>query len=145
MRALLQKSAAVSFLLFVALWIGGTVRGLALPYPEPAFDFSFSFDRLANARLQSANNLKQMGLATTPVPLVLEKPEVDQIQVYERLARLGVATRQFDDEVAQLRSIVAGHQAVIFNESAEGLAPDRQIALDIGVHPEKFDALLDQL
>ena len=145
MRQLLHKLAAVGFLLFVCLWIGGTVRGYALPYPEaPIFDFSI-FDRAATQRLMQANNLKQIGLATTPVPLVLERPEVEQIQVYERIAYLGTATRAFDDDEAQIRSAVAGHQGTIFNESSSGLAPDRQLTLDIGVNPEKFDALLQEL
>jgi hypothetical protein len=145
MRQLLHKLAAVGFLVFVALWIGGTARGYALPYPEaPIFDFSV-FDRQAMQRLQAANNLAQIGLATTPVPLVLERPEVEQIQVYERVAYLGTATRAFDDDEAQIRSAVAGHQGIIFNESSSGLAPDRQLSLDIGVNPEKFDALLEEL
>ncbi|MCI0681372.1 MAG: DUF4349 domain-containing protein [Gemmataceae bacterium] len=147
MRQLMQKFAAVGFLVFVGLWVGGTVRGYALPYPQaPIFDFSsISFDRLQNARVQAANNLKQMGLATTPVPLVLEGPDVEQIEVYERIAYLGTASRAFEDDEAQLRSAVAGHQGTIFNESSSGLAPDRQLTLDIGVHPEKFDALLQEL
>lgn len=147
MRQFLHKLAAAGFLVFVALWVGGTVRGYTLPYPQaPIFDFSsMSFDRLQNVRVQSANNLKQMGLAATPVPLVLDRPEVEQIEVYERIAYLGAATRAFDDDEAQIRSAAAGHGAKIFNESFSGLAPDRQLTLDIGVNPEKFDALLQEL
>src|SRR5262245_39031620 len=115
MRQILQRCGAAGFLVFLILWVGGTVRGYALPYPEgPVFDFS-SFDRVANQRLQGANNLKQMGLATTPVPLVLERPDLDKIQVYERVAYLSSGTRSFEDDEAQIRSAAAGHQAVIFN------------------------------
>ena len=146
MRVLLQKLAAVGFLVFLALWIGGIVHGLALPYPEtPTFDFSGSIDRLANQRLAQANNLKQIGLATTPVPLVLERADLEQIQVYERVAFLSSATRDFDEDEGRLRSAVAGHQGVIFNETATGLAPDCQVTLDIGINPEKFDALLQAI
>lgn len=145
MDAHLKKLAAVAFLVFLGLWIGGTARGFALPYPEPiAFDLSV-FDRATNARQQGWNNLKQMGLATTPLPLVLEGPDVEQIEVYERIAQLSLATRTFEDTQALVRSVIAGHKGVVFNESASGLAPDRQVTFEVGVHPEKFDAVLEQL
>src|SRR5262245_41103566 len=131
MRQLLPKAAAAGFLLFLVLWISGTVRGFALPYPEaPVFDFSV-FDRMTNARLQSANNLKQIGQGLLPLPLVLDKGPIDEIQVYERVASLGSMTRNFDDAEAQIRSAVAGHQGLIFHESASGLAPDRTLSLSI--------------
>jgi hypothetical protein len=144
MRQLLPKFAAAGFLVFLALWIGGTARGYALPYPEaPVFDFS-AFDRQANARQASANNLAQIGLSTTALPLVLDKGDIEQIQVYERIASLTSATRAFDDDEAQLRSATAGQQAVIFLETSNGLTPDRTLTFDIGVSPEKFDALLTE-
>src|SRR5262245_29822746 len=145
MRQLLPKFAAAGFLIFLALWIGGTARGYALPYPEaPVFDFS-AFDRQANARQGSANNLAQIGLSTTALPLVLDKGDIEQIQVYERIASLTSATRTFDDDEAQVRSAIAGQQATIFLETSSGLAPDRTLTFDIGVSPEKFDALLTEL
>src|SRR5262245_45297270 len=145
MRQILPKAAAAGFLLFLALWIAGTVRGFALPYPEPpVFDFS-AFDRLANAQQANANNLRQIGLSTTALPLVLDKGDVEQIQVYERIASLTSATRTFDDDEGQVRSAIAGHQGTIFHEVSSGLTPDRTLTLDIGVSPEKFDALLAEL
>jgi hypothetical protein len=125
--------------------VAGTVRGLTLPYPPPPPAWPLPAGEESAARLQSANNLRQIGLALTPLPLVLDQPDVDRIRVHEKVAQLAAGTGAFDDDAALVRSALAAHQAVVFNEKNAGIAPERRLTLAIGVHPDKFDALVEQL
>src|SRR5262249_54287224 len=38
-----------------------------------------------------------------------------------------------------------GHKAVVSNEASGGVAPDRRLTLEVGVSPDKFDALVERL
>src|SRR5947209_408907 len=61
MRPLWKKVAALGFLLFLALWVAGTIRGSKLPYSRPpAAPLTLGHDNV-NQRLQAANNLRQIG------------------------------------------------------------------------------------
>src|SRR5438552_4691919 len=147
MRPFWHKLAAVGFLVFVALWVAGFGRAFFVPYqPRPTFELpSGPSYRLVDAsRLPQANNLAQIGLAHMPLPLVLEQAEVERIQVYEKNAQLETATTAFDDDEALVRSALAAQQARVFYETSGGLTPERRLSLEIGVQPEKFEALVSR-
>ena len=154
MSQLAKKCAAIGFLVLVSLWIVGIVREAALPYPQPAgwhLASSDFYEELSSSNAKNpgqqrmANNLVQIGLAHTPLPLVLEQADVDKIQVYEKNAQLAAGTEAFEPDEASIRAALAAHLAVVFNEKMSGIAPQRRLALEIGVHPEQFDALVQQL
>jgi hypothetical protein len=153
MRQLGKKAAAVGFLVLVALWVVGIVREWSLPYPQPTgwqLASVASYEELAggassNARQVTANNLKQIGLAHTPLPLVLDQPDLEKIQVYEKTAQLVMGTEAFDEDEARLRAILGANQAVAFNERKSGIQPGRRLLLEISVAPEQFDALVAAL
>jgi hypothetical protein len=144
MRSLWKKAAAVGFLLFVGLWTAGIIRSATLAYPEPP-GWYLPISEEPSARQQVANNLRQIGLALAPLPLVLDQPEAEKIRVHEKTAQLAAATSTFDADVAQLRAALAAQQATVFNEKHGGVEPDRRITLEIGVHPDRFDSLVEQL
>jgi hypothetical protein len=147
MRRYINKSAAIAFLAFVALWIVGLVREATTAYPLPT-----AWDHAVIENLQStvsrqvmANNLRQIGLATTPLPLVIDQPDVEKIQVFEETAQLILGSDVFDDDEAAIRTVLAAHRAVAFNEKRTGLAPARRLVLEISVPTEEFDALVGKL
>src|SRR5262249_54783851 len=86
-----------------------------------------------------------LGLALMPLPAMLEQANIERIQVYERTARLTTGTTAFEGDTGRVRAALADHQAVTFNEVSSGLAPNRRLALEVGVAPEKFDDLVSQL
>jgi hypothetical protein len=150
MRQIVAKCAAAGFLVLVALWIVGIAREAAQPYPQPALWHLASganFDELAssNRNLQVANNIKQLGLATTPLPLVLEQPDLDKLQVYEKTGHLALGTEAFDAEENAIRGALAAHQAIAFDENRGGIEPGRRLVLQISVPPDQFDALFAEL
>ena len=51
------------------------------------------------------NNLKQIGLVETPLPLVLENPNVDKIQIFEKIAVLTSGSTKFDEDEASIRTV----------------------------------------
>lgn len=148
MHPLWKKTAALGFLAFLGLWIGGTIHGWSLPYPEPiALPLSSGpgDDYSPSSRLSQANNIKQIGLAETPLPLVLDKPDIERIQVHEKNAQLSAGTAAFEDDEVRVRAALDAYKAVIVNERASGIAPRRRLTLEIGVQPDRFEALVAEL
>ena len=131
--------------MFVGLWVVGLFRGAPRSDSLPALEWSSNSYDNSNSRQQYANNLRQLGLGAMPLPAVLDQADIDRIQVFEKIARLTNSTTSFDRDQSAIRSAVASHQAVIFNEINGGIAPSRRFSLEIGVHPDKFDALVEEL
>jgi hypothetical protein len=144
MRFYLYKAAAVGFLTFLALWIAGTVRGLALDYPMPN-PIDISSYRQGVQAMQNANNLKQIGLTQTPLPIMLDAPEVEQIRIHEKRAFLAMGTANFTDDESAIRKAIKDFKAEIFTEFNGGIEPSRRVTLEIGVNPERFDDLVAKL
>jgi hypothetical protein len=140
-----KKIAAAGFLLFVGLWVVGSVRAMTLDFPPPPVVPMYSIDLVSSSRLPIANNFKQIGLEATPLPMVLDQPDALKIQIYEKHAQLALGSAAFDDDLAQIRKAVDNEKAAVFNEKNTGTAPERRITLEIGVAPERFDALLAKL
>jgi hypothetical protein len=148
MRHLWKKAAALGFLIFVALWTTGAINGSAVIQPwRPAFvnPGSEEYVTYSSSSSRQANNLVKIGLAELPLPAVLDQAEVDRIQVYEKNAQMAVSTATFDADDTAIRSTLKASQASIFNEKKIGISPERRLSLEIGVHPDKFDALVAAL
>ena len=143
-QLLLKKGAAVGFLALLALWAVGFVRGPSQPYPQPTA-WPVLAREVQASRLPSANNLKQIGLAQTPLPALLDQPDVDRIRVFEKVAHLATGTAAFDDDEAAVRSALAAHRAAVFNENNSGIAPGRRLTLEVGAPPDQIDALVGRL
>ena len=76
---------------------------------------------------------------------VLDQGDIEKIQVHEKSAHIATGTAAFDDDLALLRAALEAQQATIFNERSGGIAPERRITVEIGVHPDKFDAIVEKL
>ncbi len=145
MRSRWHQAAAAGFLTFVVLWAVGLVHGWTQPYPPtPAWQLP-SREDYSRGQMQVANNLKQLGLHLKALPLVLDQAEVDRIQVHEKTADLVAGTGAFQDDEALIRAALARHGVTVFNETNTGVAPRRTLTLEIGVPPDKFDELVDEL
>jgi hypothetical protein len=142
-----KKVAAVAFLAFLPLWAAGVVRGVVLsPEPRPGeWDIVPLAGPDSSSRQQVANNLRAIGMAHMPLPLVLEQPDVERIRVHEKSAQLATGTAEFDDDAASVRAALSAHHAMILNERNSGIAPARRLVLEVGVHPDQFDALVEKL
>ena len=66
-------------------------------------------------------------------------------QRYEKIAVIGLATDQFDDDEAQVRLVAKEAGALIQFEQAHGLDGARRLQLALGVPPEKFDPVISSL
>jgi hypothetical protein len=145
MQRLWKKAAAVGFLALLALGLVGTIRAFTLPYPQLLKSSLPISLPMLERNLPTANNLRQVGLGEMPLPLLLEQGNVERIRVYERSGQLALATDAFDDDEAQIRSAVTAHQALVLNEKSSGLPSERRLVLELGIHPDRFDALMTQL
>lgn len=152
---LLKKGAALAFLVLLVLWIVGLAREATVPYPQPAgwhvadamtLDAS-SFAANGNPAQQRvvANNMKQIGLAQTPLPLVLDQPDLEKVQVEEKTALMAIGSDAFEEDEGAVRTALASHHAVAFNEKRSGLEPARRLVLEISVPIDEFDALVGEL
>jgi hypothetical protein len=142
-----KQLAALGFLLFLALWAAGVARSFTLPEPEPLTLSSpvlISVDQNPSGQ-RTTSNLSQIGLLKLPLPHVLDKEDVGQIQVQEKTAHIASSTTAFDDDAQRVRKAIASHKAIVFSEKATGIAPGRSIVLGIAIHPDRFDAFKDEL
>jgi hypothetical protein len=151
MHPLWKKAAAAGFLVFLGLWTAGGIRGSAPSRPQPGTAYEASAWNAAaraessNPSQQFANNLKEIGLAKTPLPAVLDQADVERIRVHEKSAQLGTTTTAFDEDEALIRSTLTTFRAEVLIEKNGGILPQRRLAMEIGVHPDRFDALVEQL
>jgi Domain of unknown function (DUF4349) len=144
MSLVMKKFAAVGFLAFLGLWIVASIRGLTLDYPPPA-PLSIELIREDYSRQQVANNLKAVGLAETPAPMLLDLADIEKIRIHEKRAVLATNSVEFDDDSTKIHSAIAAHKAEILTYRKSGIEPGRRLILEIGVHPDGFDALVEQL
>ena len=125
-----KKVAAVAFLLFLILWVVGLSGGFALPLPrasaEPVAFASASRREDGQARQQLANNLRELGLAREPVRGVLDRADLDKIQVHEKIGRVATTTTDFAADEAAIRTVLEGQKVVMVNETSGGVAPNRR-------------------
>lgn len=144
-----KKVVAVAFLTFLALWVVALIGGFALPMPPlAAYSASYVSDLNRNdgvARQQLANNLRELGLAREAPRAVLDRVDLDKVQVHEKTGRLSTTTTSFADDEAAIRAALEEHKAVVSNERSGGVAPERRLTLEVGVSPDKFDALVERL
>jgi hypothetical protein len=144
-----KRIAAAAFLTFLVLWVAALVGGFALPLPrasaEPvAFSSAAKRDDGLN-RQQLANNLRELGLAREPVRGVLDRADLEKVQVHEKTGRVTTTTTDFAADEAAVRAALADYKAVISDETSGGVAPDRRLTLEVGVTPDRFDALVERL
>jgi hypothetical protein len=66
-------------------------------------------------------------------------------QKYEKIASIATSTRAFDDDEKRVREATAKYSALIQFEQATGLPGSRNVNLAIGVRPERFDAMVEEL
>src|SRR5262249_2478247 len=124
------------------------VRGLSLPYPPPSpvpVSAEWDFSPSRQTQQYAWNNLKTLGLVDTPLPLMLDKPEVDRIRIHEKKAVLSLGTPDFTDDESRIRDAIKEHQAKVFTSKESGVEPHRRLTLEIGVAPEQFDGLVEKL
>jgi hypothetical protein len=144
-----KKVAAIGFLVFLGLWTVGAIRGMMLDYPPPPslplVSIASGSSERAYDNAAAANNLKQIGMIETPVPLLLDNPDVDKISIHEKRAILTSGTASYDTDEPLIRTAIQEEQASIFNEKKTGIQPNRKLTMEIGVHPDKFDALVEKL
>ena len=144
-----KKAAAVAFLIFLVLWVVGLIGGFALPLARASADpVAFSSVQVREdglARQQLANNLRDLGLAREPARGVLDRADLDKVQVHEKTGRVATTTTDFAADEATIRAVLEEQKAVVSNEASGGVAPDRRLTLEVGVSPDRFDALVERL
>jgi hypothetical protein len=150
MRQVWSKLAAFGLLTFLGLWVTGLLGNLALPsggrVSGPAH-VAVNSQQLENAstRRQFANNLAALGLTRAPIRAVLDDADIERIRVHEKTGRLGTTSSDIVSDEAKVRAALEACKGGVFNETSSGIAPERRLTLEVGVAPDKFDALIDQL
>jgi hypothetical protein len=147
MHLLWKKAAALGFLVFLGLWVVGIIRGETLSSPSPLLANPLQSARIENVSrsVQAANNLRQLGFARMALPLMLDAADIGRIEVYEQTASLTSTSDTFDASSARIRTALEEHHGRVFKESNTGLAPVRLLTLEVGVQPERFEALVEEL
>src|SRR4051794_12342031 len=126
-----KKVAAVAFLFFLVLWVVALIGGFALPLPRASAD-PIAFSPVPRrggglTRQQLANNLRELGLAREPARGVLDRADLDKVQVHEKTGRVATTTTDFTADEAAIRAVLEEQKAVVTTETSGGVAPDRRL------------------
>lgn len=66
-------------------------------------------------------------------------------QKYERISSITARTVQFDTDMERFDAILDENQAVVQMEDRRGLAGSRRVDMIIGVRPDRFDAVVEEI
>ena len=66
-------------------------------------------------------------------------------QKYEKVADLSAESYEFDNAEKQLRNVIEESSALVQYEKRTGIRYNRVLHLAIGVHPDRFDSMLQKL
>ena len=90
---------------------------------------------------------KVSNIASQKMEFVLDGPATPAVmeQKYERISNMTAKSVNYDDDMARLNASIENHRAVIQKENRRGLSGSRRADLTIGVRPESFDAMLDEI
>lgn len=81
-----------------------------------------------------------------PKSVARAAPAVVQVdQKYEKIASVKSQSKSFSDDESRVRKNIQSHEAIIQFEQKQGNEGHQQLLLQIGVPPEKFDALYAEL
>ncbi len=139
-RQRLKKLILFLILGFVALFLFRLAYGYTLTFSDNLGSSSF-FDNINGLRrnyaskeyaYESKSNSSSQGAMTMD-------------QKYEKVAQITTKSSQFDPDEKQARQRVEQHKALIQFEQKSGNTGNRQLNMVIGVPPENFDSLYQQL
>ncbi len=101
------------------------------------FDFSFGSD-IKNYATNDFKKGKDKGLNEN---IIIPSTE----QKYEKIASISSKTKNFDDDENKIRDTIKKYNALIQYEQNSGLTGNRLLNLSIGVNPDNFDNMKDEI
>lgn len=134
----LKKLVLFLILSFTLLFIFRLIHGYTKPVHQNTNQVQF-LEELSNTRRNYAS--KSYKVKASPVSQAIV--QVDQ--KYEKIAEINTKSSEFDSEEKNIRSNIKQHNAIIQFEQKKGNKGFRRLSLLIGVPPEKFDTLYNQL
>ncbi len=136
-RARAKKILSWLGILFVALFIFRFIYGYTVtPSNSVAYDNRLFFEQATSVKKNYASKKYEVKnpQATTKVD-----------QKYEKIAEITTKSSKFEKEEKQTRKAIEQYKALIQFEQKSGNIGYRNLNLVIGVPPENFDALYEQL
>lgn len=128
----------VLFLLlgFIALFVFRLAYGFTKTIDEPSLRSSF---------FTSGSSFKKNYASKEYQVRSTNKTQVSIDQKYEKIAEISTKSTAFEAEETQVRQQIKNHDALIQFEQKSGNKGNQKLNLLIGVPPENFDALYQQL
>lgn len=114
----------------------GALTNALLPNDNNGY-FSNSNDFWANSRKNYSSNKGESKSVMNPAAAADQK--------FEKVAQLAATSSDFGAHEKALRGSIQAHKAIVQAEQSSGLAGRRYLHLSIGVPPQSFDAMLEQV
>lgn len=94
---------------------------------------------------ESSVRLSKLNYASERIFVPQEGGQQVVDQKYEKVADIRTASKEFDADEQRIRGIAASASAIIQSENAYGLTGSRVLSLRLGVVPESFDKIAEEL
>jgi hypothetical protein len=135
------RSGVVCLLLgFVAFFVFRLVYGYVAS-PGPSSENGQS----ERGFTDTSENLQRKNYASEKLKVGSVEREYSVDQKYEKVGSVSSRTDAFDDDERTARELISKHNAIVQFERNTGLKGRRMLALSIGVPPEEFDGLIDEI
>ena len=135
------KSGVVYLLLgFVAFFVFRLVYGYV---GSPVT--STSENREIERGLLDTNDFERKNYASERLKVGGVEREYNVDQKYEKVGSVSSKSDAFDEDEKKARELISKHNAIVQFERNSGLRGHRMLALSIGVPPERFDGLIDEI
>jgi len=119
--------------IFMLLFFGRLVYSLTTHNDRPRIQGGYDYDFGLSGLLGLSGKVEPKNIAGGPD------------RKYESIVKLTVRSMQFDADMAKARAAIAARGGLVQLEDSGGLPGERKAVLKIGVPPEAFDALREDL
>lgn len=135
----------------IAFWFGVFLIGFVAMF---LFRLSYGYVTLANGEVMDSRIFGQSGgygFELSKRNYAGQKQSVGGVgpsavdQRFEKIATLGIASTEFEEDEARVRAIGSAADALIQHEQAFGLKGRRHLQLAFGVSPDRFDSVIAEL
>lgn len=148
MKQKIRKGLLYLILGFVIMFLGRLTYGYLAPSEQAALNADYALSRAAITAIGGrADGFSKANYASAKLKVQRgdSKEAISVDQKYEKVASVVSKSNAFEEDERAVRELTNKYSALIQFEKSSGLAGSRRVELAIGVPPNRFDPMVDEL
>jgi len=148
MKQKIRKGLLYLILGFAVMFLGRLTYGYLAPSEQAALNADYALSRAAITAIGGrADGFSKANYASAKLKVQRgdSKEAISVDQKYEKVASVVSKSNAFEEDERAVRELTNKYSALIQFEKSSGLAGSRRVELAIGVPPNRFDPMVDEL